>query len=262
MLSSKTRKKHKKLFASAWSKPASRNWLCISLSISSILLGASCQDRLFDNPFDPQAGQVVFEVLNTIFSPAANPRGLAWDGSTLWVVDGTGNVLISLNRLSGTPIRTLDSPLDQTTGIAYDSHDLWVCSERSVDVYKINLLNGDVQKRLNLQKGSFSALTYAQGSLWLADAQSNKVLQVHPETGELLSSFPNAGIRADGLAFDGLHFWVSDSSRLTIIELAADGSKLRTFISPGQSPRGLAFDGQYLWNVDGNQKIYQLRYQD
>jgi DNA-binding beta-propeller fold protein YncE len=131
-----------------------------------------------------------------------------------------------------------------------------------VDIYKINILNGEVQKRLNLQRGSFTAIEYGLGSLWLADYQSNKILRIDPETGEIISSFPNPGILVDGLTFAGGSFWISDSSNLTIYELTTEGSVLRTFLSPGQSPRGLTFDGHDLWNVDGSGKIYQLSFRE
>ena len=226
----------------------------------SFFFHPSCQDRLFDNPFDPRAGEIVFEVVSTILTPSYMPLGLAWDGSTLWNIDGYNNTLYSLNRLSGAQVRALTSPLPGTTGIAYDGQDLWVCSDSAVDVYKINLLNGEIQKRLSLQRGSFTSLTYGLDSLWIADFQSNKILRVKPETAEIISAFPNPGIRVDGLAFDGNYFWTSDSSTLTIYQLSIEGKVLRTFLSPGQSPRGLAFDGYYLWNADGSGKIYQLRF--
>jgi hypothetical protein len=239
-----------------------KTWLLLLLIAFSLFPHPSCQDRLFDNPFDPRAGEIVFEVVSTILTPSYMPLSLTWDGSTIWNVDGYNETLYSLNRLSGAQVRALTSPLPATTGIAYDGQDLWVCSELSVDVYKINLLNGAIQKRLNLQRGSFTAIEYGLGSIWLADIQSNMILRVDPETAEIISSFPSPGVGVDGLAFDGTDFWISDSSILTIYQITTDGTVLRAFLSPGQSPRGLAFDGHFLWNVDGDQKIYQLRFQN
>jgi DNA-binding beta-propeller fold protein YncE len=230
------------------------------LAVFSLILSAGCKDRLFDNPFDPQAGEIVFEIINTVYTPAIAPRGMTWDGSTLWNVDGSGDTLLSLNASNGTLVRTLKSPLFNTADIAYDGLDLWVCSESDVNVYRINVFSGDVQKRLNLQRGSFTAMEYGLGFLWLADAQSNKILKVNPETAEVLASFPNPGVRAGGLAFDGSHFWISDPRTLSIYETGLDGQVLRKYLSPGQSPQGLAFDGRFLWNVDANQKLYQLRF--
>jgi len=230
------------------------------LAVFSLILSAGCKDRLFDNPFDPQAGEIVFEIMNTVYTPAIAPRGMTWDGSTLWNVDGSGDTLLSLNASNGTLVRTLKSPLVNTTDIAYDGLDLWVCGESDVNVYRINVFSGDVQKRLNLQRGSFTAMEYGLGFLWLADAQSNKILKVNAETAEILASFPNPGVRASGLAFDGSHFWISDPRTLSIYETTLDGQVLRKYLSPGQSPQGLAFDGRFLWNVDANQKLYQLRF--
>ena len=239
-----------------------RIWRLLFLIVFNFFSYNSCQDRLFDNPFDPLAGEVIFEVVSTIFTPSYMPLGLAWDGATIWNVDGYSDTLYSLNRLSGAQVRVLSSPLPDVTGVAYDGQDLWICSDSFVDVYKINLLNGEIQRRLNLQKGSYTAIEYGLGKLWLADCQSNKIIEIDPETAEIISSFDNPGIRVDGLAFDGNNFWISDSSTLTIFQLTIEGRVLRTFLSPGQSPRGLTYDGNYLWNVDGEQKIYQLSIQD
>ena len=123
-------------------------------------------------------------------------------------------------------------------------------------------MTGEIQKRLNLQRGSFTAIEFGLDMLWIADVLSNKILQVDPDTAEILSSFPNPGTRVDGLAFDGSYLWVSDMAMLTIYQLTLEGEVVRTFLSPGQSPRGLTFDGVFLWNVDGNQRIYQLKFQD
>lgn len=234
---------------------------CVFLIVFSMLF-EGCRDRVFDNPFDPNAEDVFFEVTNTILTPASYPQGLAWDGAMLWNVDGAYGIAYSLDRLSGVQIRALTSPLPGTSGIAYDGQELWVCSETSSLVYRLNILNGDIQKVLDLQKGFFSAVEYALDSLWLADMLTNSVIQVNPETGEILTSFENPGFRVDGLAFDGTHFWISDSSTLTIYRMTSAGDVIQSYLAPGQAPRGLTFDGYYLWNVDGGLKLYQLKFED
>jgi streptogramin lyase len=226
----------------------------------SLIVLAACQDRLFDNPFDPQVSEVVFEVANTVFTPALAPRGLTWDGTVLWNIDASAGALIGLSPANGTVVRTLKAPVAAASDAAYDGADLWICGENDVFIFKVNILNGDVQKRLNMQRGSFTACEFALGTLWLADAQSNKILQVDPETAEVRGSFANPGTRAGGLAFDGANFWVSDASTLAIYRLTAAGQLVRKYLSPGPSPQGLAFDGRFLWNADGNQRIYQLRF--
>ena len=99
-------------------------WLLLLLIAFSFFPHNSCRDRLFDNPFDPKAGEIVFEVVSTILTPSYIPLSLTWDGSTIWNVDGYNETLYSLNRLSGAQVRALTSPLPATTGIAYDGQDL------------------------------------------------------------------------------------------------------------------------------------------
>ena len=86
-----------------------KGWLFLSLLVFSFFSLQCCQDRLFDNPFDPQAGKILLEVVNTIFTAALVPQGLCWDGSTLWNVDYYTNTLYSLNRLNGNQVRALSS---------------------------------------------------------------------------------------------------------------------------------------------------------
>ena len=131
------------------------------LFVISLAFAAACQNRLFDNPFDPAMGEVVFEVIATVYTPAFAPRGLTWDGTAIWNVDGANDSLYALNPANGTLIRSLRSPLPATTDLAYDGSDLWVCGEADANVYRIGIFNGDIQKRLNLQRGSFTALEYA-----------------------------------------------------------------------------------------------------
>jgi len=233
---------------------------CLSIAVFSLAAVPSCRDRLFDNPFDPDVAEVVFEVVQTLAAPISSPLDLTWDGSLLWVVDGPTGLLAGLNPASGALVRTLRPPVSATTGVASDGADLWVCGGESADVYRINVLNGDIQKRLSLQRGAFTACEYAQGSLWLADSLSNKILRVDPETAEIIGSFGNPGTRVAGLAFDGMHFWISDPAAITIYELDSGGRLLRKFLSPGPSPRGLTYDGRFLWNADGNLSLYQLRF--
>ena len=63
---------------------ALKNWPLRLAIVFSFAFLHCCQDRLFDNPFDPGAGEAVFEVVHTIQTPALVPLGLAWDGSHLW----------------------------------------------------------------------------------------------------------------------------------------------------------------------------------
>ena len=77
-----------------------KTWLLQLLLAFSFFLPISCQDRLFDNPFDPKAGEIVFEVVSTILTPSYMPLSLTWDGSTVWNVDGYNETLYSLNRLA------------------------------------------------------------------------------------------------------------------------------------------------------------------
>ena len=50
-------------------------YICLSIAVFSLAAVPACRDRLFDNPFDPDSGEVVFEVIQTLAAPVDSPRG-------------------------------------------------------------------------------------------------------------------------------------------------------------------------------------------
>ncbi len=81
--------------------------------------------------------------------------GLAWDGNTIWNVDGYTDTLYSLNRLNGAHVRSFYSPQPFLSGVTFDGQDLWLCSEADATIFKISLLTGGVQKRLHLEQEEY-----------------------------------------------------------------------------------------------------------
>ena len=66
-----------------------------------------CNDRLFDNPYDPDAETRAYEILSTLQAGGIAPLDLTFSGDALWAADGRARIL-ALNYNSGALIRELD----------------------------------------------------------------------------------------------------------------------------------------------------------
>jgi len=220
----------------------------------------SCGERIFDNPFDPEATVREFAVISVLNIPFTMPRDLTWDGSTLWLIDEATDKLYSLNKFSGSVIRSLNSPLPQASGLIYDGSGLWVASHKSTYLVKINIISGEILRRVNLQKGRITSLAFDNEKLWGYDKLSNTIYRLDQESGEILKSINNPGFSLGGLEYFNDSLWISDPDNFSIYQLSPDGTPQAAYSAPGQSPLGITFDGYYVWNVDLNRKIYQLSY--
>jgi len=220
----------------------------------------SCGERIFDNPFDPQATVREFTVISVLDIPFALPRDLTWDGSSLWLIDEATDKLYSLNKFSGSVIRSLISPLPQASGLVYDGNDLWVSSVQSSSLIKINIISGEILRRISLQKGRITSLAFDNEQLWGYDKLSNTIYRIDKESGEILKSINNPGFSLGGMEYFNDSLWISDPDNFSIYQLSLDGILQATYSAPGQSPLGIAHDGNYVWNVDLSKKIYQLSY--
>ncbi|MFB0566360.1 MAG: hypothetical protein ACETWK_11885 [Candidatus Aminicenantaceae bacterium] len=233
-----------------------RGWILFFMPLFLIF----CGERTFDNPFDPQASAKEFTVISVLNVTFTLPRDLTWDGSTLWLIDEGTETLYSLNKFSGSVIRTLKSPLSQASGLVYDGSGLWIASYNSTNLFKINVISGETLKKINLQKGRITSLAFDGEKLWGYDKLSNKIYRIDEESGEILSSINNPGFSMGGMEFFDNSLWLSDPNNFSIYKLSAAGVLQATYSAPGQSPLGIAYDEYYVWNVDLNKKIYQLSY--
>ena len=89
-------------------------------------------------------------------------------------------------------------------------------------------------------------------------------MKIDPESGEIITSFPNPGIAQDhGIAFDGKSLWINDFSSLKVFEVIPETGKiLSSFKIPemGSGASGIAWDGQYLYLVSWlkQNKLYKV----
>lgn len=228
----------------------------IAFSLFSL---AACNDRLFDNPNDPDAETRAYEILATLQVDGIAPVDLTFSGEALWVVDSLSRIL-ALNYSSGALIRELDFP-QPAAGIAYDGKDLWLSVKNSSQLVQVNIVTGTLIRVLNLLRGNFGCLDYAAGRLYVADRLSNAVLVVDPASGAIERSIPQPGFAVDGVSYDGVNLWTIDATQTKIFRLDASGAPLNLYQAPSRQAAGLAYAEGIFWCGDLAGKIYKLRFQ-
>jgi len=212
------------------------------------------------------------------------PNGLTWGGGYFWNVEGSDNKIYKFTP-DGTIAGSFSAPGSGASGIAYEYHicyndadcgeDGWLgtnyCNGDDVwDTYRdFSCINpGTVNSRCSVsdtdtlkqscgegcENGECLA---ANGYLWVSD--TTDIIYKLNTSGAVVDSFSSPGCAFDGLTWDGVYIWRSDTLTDRIYKLTTDGTVVDSFNSPGFSPVGLAWDGTYLWNIDSSSdKIYKL----
>jgi len=235
-----------------------RSALACAFIISLFFLGG-CQDRLFDNPLDPDAEIRAYEILATLQTANIVPLDLTFSDNALWVVDTQGRIR-ALNYNSGALIRELDFP-QPVSGIAYDGTDLWLGIKNSNQVVQVNIVNGAQIRALNLLRGNVGCLAYEAERLYVADKLSKTILVVDTDSGAIERTVGPPGFSIDGLVSDGVNLWTVDATQNKIFRLDDTGAALNVYEPPSRSAAGLTFAQGFIWCGDQMGKIYKLRFQ-
>ena len=230
-----------------------------ALAAFSLIAQAACNDRLFDNPHDPNAQTSAYQILATLQVSGIVPVDLAFSGDALWVVDAQSRVL-ALDYNSGAQIRELD--FEQSVGgIAYDGVELWLSVQNTSRLVQVSIVNGAELRTLNLLRGSFGALEYANGRLYVADRLTNAVLVVDPANGAIERSIAQPSFAIDGLCHDGSSIWIMNASQMRLFRLDESGALLNQYLAPSRAVSGLAYAQGIFWCGDQSGKIYKLVFQ-
>jgi hypothetical protein len=206
---------------------------------------------------------LTYQIVSTIPTPGPSPKGLAWDGSHLWVADDSTDTIYRINPADGRIVSTIPSPGGRPWGIAWDGSHIWVAENEKKSLFKLNPATGEIVHTIAAEYPSIELrpLAWDGKSLWSAyyAGWSSKIAIVNPETGtwQLTEAFPIA----DGITFQGNdNIWIVVST-----EGISGGNLYRhttlppdKFLSPrlGQCktpllyPTGLVFDGAFFWIAD------------
>lgn len=222
------------------------------------LLASACQERIFNNPRDPNAETGIYELLATLDIQGIIPEDLAFSDDALWVCDISGRI-IALNYNSGQLIRELNVNRS-VAGIAYDGANLWLTLRDSATIQRVNIVTGALLRELRLARGDLAGLDWHSDKLYIADRLSNSVLVVDPLTGDIEQTIVHPGFSLDGVAYDGSALWTTDGSQMAIYRYNTITAAITSFIAPDRRPAGLSASAGYIWLGDSSGRIYKLRF--
>ena len=200
-----------------------------------------------------------------ILESGSNPRGIAFDGSHIWVACGGTNNVLRIEPVSAEIIATVElGVLSYPWGVGFDGTHIWVTLstlQGAGGVVKIDLATNSVVSSIGTGNNP-RGVRYGAGSIWVANLSSNTVTRINPATGAVQATIPVTG-SPYALVYDGEAMWVTRQSspgrRISKIDPATNQLSIEG-ISLGEVG-GAAFDGQNLWvaNQDPDSNDYYHR---
>jgi len=178
------------------------------------------------------------------------PTGICWDGSHLWMIDYTEDLICKIDPSTAEVLLSFPTPDTYSTGLAWDGNNLWCSGNRTNKIYKLDD-SGQTTRIINVSS-SPKGLTFVDGKLWYADSHKKHLYKLNPITGVYLDTIPAPGGSTRGLTYDGKNLWCADNALKEIYKIDPDHKKITMIIpSPVDYPYGLCWDGNDLW-IAGN----------
>ncbi len=175
------------------------------------------------------------------------PRGLAYDGESMWIANSGDNTVsrISLNGVTlGTyPVGSV--PVE----VAYDGVFIWVANAGNDTVSVLWASNGALAATLNVNSQPYG-LAFDGFNMWVTCKNTDEVMVFSVTNFQVFQTL-STGSQPVGIAYDGRWMWVVNSG-----DGANPGSvsvfNASTFehaITPtvGVSPQYIAYDGAKMW---------------
>ncbi len=211
------------------------------------------------------------EILQSFPAPSDGVRDLAWDGSTLWLLDESSATVYRIDPATGAIISESAIAYAAAKGLTWEGNQLWLSDATDGAARKLDLQTGNVANRIDTPRlpgtntAVPSALTWFENDLWCGTIAgwSSRVNLIDPLTGEVIRWFFSKGF-PEGIAADGESIWTATHNAGDRVGLIyrhdyESGMFISQFDTPGRQPAGLAFDGEALWCADRETAtIYRL----
>ncbi len=187
---------------------------------------------------------------------------LAWDGTNLLVLTGSGNTVLAMDVHTGRIVKTMTIAAGRQQGIAANGDMTWLVDkdgQASLTLVEDKSLHAQGTLTLNtLEKNVdyISGFALEGQNVWLGVAAgwSSKLVCFDTSNGKVVRSFHSRGF-PESIEVDGQRIWSATSNmgqfQGAIYEYdGVTGAPLHSYSAPCLNPRGLAFDGQQLWCGD------------
>lgn len=198
-----------------------------------------------------------------------NPRGLAWDGATLWAAQKNQYPDVTLNRLttSGKYVEAIVRiPADSDArGLAWDGSAFWLADANQLLLLKYSPDGTKIlSKNINDGNGRPYGVAFNGTNLRVLRGDNpNYKIETRNLDGEFISSmdWTHAGtVRA--MAWDGTNLLMPDTTNGQIVKVnPSTGANEGTVPMPFGAGDGIEFDGRFLWlSSESEKNLWQLEW--
>lgn len=177
-------------------------------------------------------------------------RGIAFDGTNLWVANSASNSVTKINPVTAKVVNNIacgPSP----HSLAFDGAHMWLTNAGANTVQKIDVATDVIVA--NVTVGSVpTGIAFDGACMWVANNGSNALSKIDIATCTVLAAVA-VSEEPFGVCFDGTHIWNStynigfNTLRTSVDKVdIATNTRVAT-ITVAKQPHSLAFDGAHIW---------------
>ncbi len=180
--------------------------------------------------------------------PDAEPTGLTWAGSSLYVGTWDTAVVHELDTTTGVFTSLFAAPQTRLTGLEWDGTYLWSADNEVDLLYWWDPADRSVKTSFPAPGYFPRDLSWDGSTLWVADLDEQAVMAIDPGTGAVLSTIAVPGANTAGCEVIGTQLWVSDRDTgvLHVFSLATS-EEVATYDWGLTDPYALEYHEGYLW---------------
>lgn len=180
------------------------------------------------------------------------PRGIAFDGTSLWVAIGNGMSVAKVNAAThaiSATVTTSDDPVAVCVGNGF----VWV-AEQGSKVDKINPTTNAIVATITVGAGvsitCTDGIAYGNGFVWVVNKSGNTVSKINATTNAVAATI-TVGAAPISLTYDGVFVWVLNQNDTSLTKInASTNAIVDPALSVGADPQGITFDGSFIWVSD------------
>jgi hypothetical protein len=185
--------------------------------------------------------------ISTCSSGTGSPKGMAFDGSHIWVACENNNEVQEFNAsVVGPPIMTVSVPTPYA--LVYDGANIWVADYLYGEVEEINAITGSVRtgSGFPVPVGTNPIdLVFDGTNIWVTNYGSNSISKILATTGAVTTyALGSSCPTPDGIAFDGTHLWIACHTANQIVEVNPSTGGVLNTVMVQQAPISVMFDGE------------------
>jgi len=173
-------------------------------------------------------------------------------GTRLFIVSGAESVILEIEPIVGTVLRTIPTPEPTSAGpdgLAFDGNSLFfVNGFGSNTIFELDPATGDVRNSFPAPNGGgLDALAHSGFSLFGVSFNENTIFEMDPTTGSVINTLTPSVPVVGGISFGGLRgtLFVTENFQ-TIHELDPfSGAIINSFFGPGPNIFGLGYSENF-----------------